>query len=89
LIASARLGIFAPLAAKWAGPGEGPRMAIHDDADMETVVKVTVASLQTSDLHIGKADRQITDAQIAQVEAAVERLRKTLDFKKRINAGRS
>ncbi|CAO4136740.1 hypothetical protein [Methylorubrum extorquens] len=64
-------------------------MAIHDDADMETVVKVTVASLQTSDLHIGKADRQITDAQIAQVEAAVERLRETLDFKKRINAGRS
>ena len=64
-------------------------MAIHDDADMETVVKVTVTSLQESDLHIGKADRQITEGQIAQVEAAIERLRKTLDFKKRINAGRS
>ena len=64
-------------------------MAIYDDADMETVVKVTVASLQQSDLQIGKADRQITDAQIAQIEEAIERLRKTLDFKKRINAGQS
>ncbi|GEP12415.1 hypothetical protein [Methylobacterium gnaphalii] len=64
-------------------------MAIHDDADVETIVKVTVASLEQSDLHIGKADRQITDAQIPRVEEAIERLRKTLDFKKRINAGRS
>lgn len=63
-------------------------MAIHDDADMETVVRTTVTALQEGALHIGKADRRITDQQIAQVEEAVERLRKTLDLKRRINAGR-
>ncbi|QIJ76171.1 hypothetical protein GU700_17175 [Methylobacterium sp. NI91] len=62
-------------------------MAIHDDADMETVVGTTVAALQESAHHIGKADRRITDDQIVQVEEAIERLRKTLDLKKRVNAG--
>lgn len=64
-------------------------MAIHDDADMETVVTTTVMSLRESALHIGKADRGITDEQLARVEEAFERLRKTLDLKKRINADRT
>lgn len=58
-------------------------MYIHDDADMATVVKETVAALKEGARHIGKADRGISADQIKQVEDAVKHLQNMLDLKKR------
>ena len=57
---------------------------IGDDADMATVIKAIVAALNQADLQIGKADRDISNEQIKLVEDAIGRMRKTLDFKKRL-----
>jgi hypothetical protein len=65
-------------------------MVIHDDADMAEVVRESVAALKESARHVGKADRHISDSQIAEIEAAMDVLKKTLELKKRVNdTGRS
>lgn len=60
-------------------------MVIHDDADMATVVREAVAALKEIAMHVGKADRAISDSQIVEVEAAVAVLTRTLELKKRVN----
>lgn len=62
-------------------------MVIHDDADMATVVHETVSAIRESARHVGKADRAISDSQIAEIEAAILALQNTLNLKKRVNAG--
>jgi hypothetical protein len=64
-------------------------MAIHDDADMATIVSTTVSAIKEGALHIGKADRHITPAQIEEVRAAIAVLVKTLGFKEKVNANRT
>jgi hypothetical protein len=68
---------------------QGAIMPIHDDADMATVVKETIARIKEGALHIGKADRRIEPDQIKQVEDAIQLLQNTLNNKKRVNATRS
>jgi hypothetical protein len=60
-------------------------MIIHDDADMATIVRMTVAALKESARHVGKADRAISNAQIAEIEGAIGRLQDMLALKKRMN----
>lgn len=60
-------------------------MVIHDDADMATVVRETVAALKESARHVGKADRAISDGQIAEIEVAMDGLKRTLELKKGVN----
>jgi hypothetical protein len=57
-------------------------MYIHDDADMETVVKETVEAIREGARHIGKADRAISATQIAEVETAIKLLQGMLDLKR-------
>jgi hypothetical protein len=68
------------------GKHEGSDMLIHDDADMATVVRETIAALDESARHIGKADRSITAEEIGEIEASMKRLQDGLDFKKRANS---
>lgn len=60
-------------------------MVIHDDADMAEVVRESVAALKESARHVGKVDRHISDAQIAEIEAAMNVLKTALELKKRVN----
>ncbi|WP_156629565.1 hypothetical protein [Methylobacterium sp. Leaf85] len=56
-------------------------MIIQDDADMATVVSETVAALNESAKHVGKADRTITGAQIKDIQDAIAVLQNVLRFK--------
>lgn len=56
-------------------------MIIHDDADMEAVVRQTVAALRESAAHVGKADRHISAAQIEEIQEAIAALQNALRFK--------
>lgn len=56
-------------------------MIINDDAPMTEVVEKTVAALQESAAHIGKADRAITETQVQKIKDAIARLESTLQFK--------
>ncbi|WP_375458304.1 hypothetical protein [uncultured Enterovirga sp.] len=58
-------------------------MIIREDADIAMVVSETVAALEESTRHIGKADRAMTSEQIAVVETAMDELRKALESKGR------
>ena len=57
---------------------------MHDDLDIATVVKETVAALRKGARMIGKADRRIEVDQINEVEEAIKLLQNTLNFKRRM-----
>jgi hypothetical protein len=52
---------------------------------MAEVVRESVVALQEIARHVGKADRHISDAQIAEVEGALNALKKTLELKRGVN----
>jgi nicotinamide mononucleotide (NMN) deamidase PncC len=60
---------------------KGVPMVIHDDANMETVVKETISAMDEGARHIGKADRAISKSQIAGIEGAIGRLQLALKHK--------
>ena len=64
-------------------------MIFHDDAEPNDVATETVATLKSAADQIGKADRRISDERIAELRAAMDRLRNTLDMKERMNADRT
>ena len=57
-------------------------MYINDDADSETVVRITLEALNECKRHIGKADRGYSDEQIQEIELAIIDLQKTIDRKR-------
>lgn len=60
-------------------------MVLHDGADMETIVRETVAAFKEGARRIGKADPGISNEQIGEIETALRGLQRTLDMKKQNN----
>jgi hypothetical protein len=57
-------------------------MYLHDDADMATVVTTTAKAIVEGARRVGKAERDITPEQIAQLETAIRELQRAIAVKK-------
>jgi hypothetical protein len=58
-------------------------MYIHDDADMTTVVTTTAKAILEGARHVGKADRDLTEEQIIQLEKTIAQLQNMIEMKKK------
>jgi hypothetical protein len=64
-------------------------LAIHDDANADTVTKEAVSAIREVARHIGKVDRRYDEGQLAEIEKAIRWLQAGLTSKRLTNAHRT